>query len=374
MDWYCPLPFKHAYIDSKGIAACCQTPRYNMSVKQWIDSDKLKNLQDQLLSGKVPSVCNGCVNQEKTQQRSLRTDSITDYNNQVFKETQIDFVDYRASNVCNFKCRSCYPMFSHGIAVETIQNPELQQFFKTPESKVVNISEANIQWVRENITQLKRLMLTGGEPTYMPELRPILEQIIYDELDIDVMITSNASFVDDFWCEFTRKCKRLHWTISLDGVGDVAEIVRHGTKWSTVERNVRWLVHNANSLNFNTVVSNLTVMNLKSLLLFVNEMKRESIYPRGLHGSDGCRHQFHVSQRPYLLAADNWPEELKPKVLDSLKDCAKLDLDNEQATMVTGLIQQISDAKFNKELWQQNTQYNSILDNLRKENYQTLYQ
>ena len=122
------------------------------------------------------------------------------------------------------------------------------------------------------------------------------------------------------------------------------------------------------------MVSNLTVMNLKSLLLFVNEMKRESIYPRGLHGSDGCRHQFHVSQRPYLLAADNWPEELKPKVLDSLKDCAKLDLDNEQATMVTGLIQQISNAKFDQKLWQQNTQYNSILDSLRKENYQTLYQ
>jgi pyruvate-formate lyase-activating enzyme len=329
-DWYCPLPFRHAFVDSVGVAACCQTPRQQVPLDQWSNNSYLKDLQRQILQGQIPEVCSGCRRQELVQGRSLRTDSQIDYDYQRFVDTKIEFVDYRASNICNFKCRSCDPAFSHGIAAEARNNTVIADYYQVVDTKTVSINATNIEWVRKNLTRIKRLMFTGGEPTYMPEIQLLVESIVYDQLDIDVMITTNASFVNDFWCEATRLYPRLHWTVSLDAVGPAAEIVRHGTKWSVVERNVRWLSQHAASMDVNTVVTNLNVMQLLPLLTFVREIQGESKAPRGLHGDQGCRHQFHVSQRPDHLSADNLSPDLQSNAIDHLTQCLTLDLNSEQ--------------------------------------------
>jgi hypothetical protein len=110
----------------------------------------------------MPSVCSGCQQQERTQGRSLRTDSQRDYNYQRFVDTKIDFVDYRASNICNFKCRSCEPAFSHGIAAEARNNTVMANYYPVIDTKTVSIDAANIEWVRDNLVQINRLMITGG--------------------------------------------------------------------------------------------------------------------------------------------------------------------------------------------------------------------
>ena len=373
MDWYCPLPFKHAFVDSTGVSVCCQAPRQKLSLDEWTNSDYLSNFQQHVLNGKPPAECFECVKQENAFGHSLRTSSMSDYNHQIFNNTQIDFIDYRSNNICNFKCRSCAPNFSHGIANETKKSSVLQKYFSVPESKTVSVDAVNVKWIHQNLTSIKRLQLTGGEPTYMPELKPVLEQIIYDDLDIDVMITTNASFVDDFWCEFTRRCKRLHWTVSLDAVGAAAEIVRHGTKWPVVERNIRWLVQHAQSVDFNTVISNINVMQLKPLLEFVNEMQKESRYPRGYHGTQGCRHQFFVCLSPSYLSADNWPVDMLPKVQEHLQQCMNIDLNDEQKQTVDGLLKRIESKKFDPILWKKTQDYNQELNYLRNEDHTRLY-
>lgn len=372
-SWYCPLPFKHAYLDSTGVAACCQTPRQPVSLAEWPDNQYLKRIQAQLLQGEIPSECYSCVRQEQTQGRSLRTDALEDYNHERFIETDIDFVDYRSNNICNFKCRTCNPTFSHGIANEVKNNHILQQFFTPVTSKVVQVTEENATWIHENLANIKRLMITGGEPTAMPEVKKMVEKIVYDQLDINLLITTNTSFVDDFWCEATRLYKKLHWTVSLDAVGAAAEIVRHGTKWPVVERNARWLAQNAASMDVNTVVSSLNVMQLRPLLEFVIELQKESRYPRGLHGTDGCRHQFHVCHRPYYLAADNWPDHLKPSAIEHLQQCLELQLTTEQQNMITGLIADIKHSTFDPTLWDKRHKLNTEFDTIRNQNYNTLY-
>jgi len=372
--WYCPLPFKHVYVDNTGVAACCQTPRYDLTIDQWINSDILKNLQTQILQGSIPKECNECVKQETVQKNSLRLNSLQDYAHQKFLATDIDFIDYRGSNVCNFKCRSCSPVFSHGIANETKRHSALQKWFAVKaDKKIYTVTDDNVDWIYQNLSQINRLMLTGGEPTYMPQVRHLLEKIAYENHDLDVLITTNASFTDDFWFELTRKHARLHWTVSLDAVGKAAEIIRHGTDWSTVQSNIAWLVTHAHSLNFNTVVSNLNILHLGDLLKFVNHMQKSSRYPKGLHGDQGCRHQFHVCQRPYVLAADNLPPDLAQHALDHLQYCLTLELDHEQSHMVNGLIDAIQVKKFDAWLWKQSQEYNQTLDEIRNENHNTLY-
>ena len=373
-DWYCPLPFRHAYIDSTGVAACCQTPRYQVTLAEWPTHPELLKLQQELLNGDKPRVCKGCVKNEQLFGTSLRTNSNRDYNNQVFTETQIDFIDFRSVNICNFKCRSCNPVFSHGIIQETNHYPELKKFFNViPESKTASVTDDNIEWVLNNLKSLKRIMLTGGEPTLIPGVRELLKNIQKNYQDIQVLITSNVSFQDSFWFDLTKTLPNLHWTASIDAVGPAAEIVRHGSNWEVIEHNVSWLAQNAQSLDINSTVTNLTVFGLRPLLEFGRRMQRLSITPIGRHGDLGCRHQFFVCQRPYWLSADNLSEELQPLAVDYLESCLMLDLDHEQRNMLEGLISQIKSAKFDPMLWNSSQLYNQTLDQIRNENHITLF-
>ena len=315
-----------------------------------------------------------CVKQEEIQGQSLRTSSLRDYNNKRFTKTDIDFIDYRSFNICNFKCRSCDPRFSHGIGQDAKLNPELKEFFGSPpDSKTVSIDDTNVLWVKENLHKLNRIMFTGGEPTRIPGVKVLLEQIKLEHPHMQVLITTNASFEDNFWYRLSETLPNLHWTVSIDSVGESASIVRHGSKWNVIEKNVSWLAQNANSLDINSVVSNLTVFQLGPLLEFGRRMQKLSVTPIGRHGDLGCRHQFFVCTRPGYLSADNFSEDLLLKAVDYLKNCKKLDLDDEQSQMLDGLITQLSNATYDSVLWEKNQRFNTIIDGIRNENHTSLY-
>jgi sulfatase maturation enzyme AslB (radical SAM superfamily) len=347
-----------------------------VSLTDWPDHPELKKLQQEFLSGVIPKQCQPCVNQERTQGRSLRTDSNKDYNNEFITETCIDFIDYRSSNICNFKCRSCDPWFSHGIAQEARNNPELIQIYgaiSQPDTKTVSVTSENSKWIVDNLSQIKRLMFTGGEPTVIPEIKLILQEIAKNHNTIQVMLTSNASFTDSFWYDITDKIDNLHWTLSLDAVGSAAEIVRHGTDWNIVSRNAEWLAKHANSLDINTVVSNLNLLQLGPLLKFVRQLQQISILSSGDPNNLGCRHQFYVCQRPYYLSADNWPDKKRDFVLSYLNQCLNQNLDAEQTNMLQGLINQIKSSDFDLELWNKNLQFNGTLDQIRNQDHTKLF-
>ena len=374
-NFYCPLPFKHAFIDSTGVAACCQTPRYKVSLDEWVSHPKLLELQQAILNNKVANVCQGCVKQEDLQGQSLRTNSLRDYNDKRFTETDIDFIDFRSFNICNFKCRSCNPEFSHGIGQEVKKNPKLERYFgSAPESKTVSVDDENVNWIKANLHSLKRIMFTGGEPTRIPGVKLLIEQIKNNYPDVQVLITSNASFQDDFWYDLTRTFHNLHWTVSIDAIGDAASIIRHGSNWDIIEKNVRWLAKHSYSLDINTVVTNLNIFHLGKILEFGREMQKQSATPLGKNGDLGCRHQFFVCTRPYYLSADNLSKDLLASANIYLQKLTTLDLDDEQSQMLDGLIQQISNASYDANLWEKQHDYNLQLDNMRNENHKILYE
>jgi hypothetical protein len=367
-QWYCALPFRHAYIDSTGISACCQTPRYATTLDKWPDHPALQQLQQQLLSGQVPAVCKGCVQQEQTQGRSLRTDSNRDYNDQIFTDTQITFIDYRSSNICNFKCRTCEPVFSNGIAQEVRAHKLLAEFYRPTNNKVSQVTDVNSEWIMSNLSQIKRLMFTGGEPTVIPSVKTIIKKIVDDQLtNIQMLITSNASFTDEFWFELTDSNHNLHWTLSIDAVGPAAEIIRHGTRWPVVEHNVTWMAMHSRSLDINTVVSHLNVFQLGPLLKFIRQAQLNSRAPIGRQGDQGLRHQFHVTD-----SATNWPKMQRNLLEQYLTTCLELDLDAEQQAMITGLLQNLTQP-FNQFQWDRQHRLNTELDRIRNEQYETLF-
>lgn len=359
--WYCVAPFKQVYIDNTGIASCCRLPREQTNLYQWDSHSSLKNLQSEFLQGNLPKVCNGCAVNETTFKTSLRTESNRDYNNTVYTETAIDFVDYRASNICNFKCRSCFPEFSHGIAQEVAQEVTLQKYYKSNDNKIKRVNVENFQWIIDNIDQINRLMFTGGEPTLMPEVKLMLEEVIKKSSGTNILITTNGSFTDDFWYDLPGRIPNLHWTLSIDAVGPSAEVVRHGTNWELLKHNAEWLAQKSTSLMINSVVTNLTVFHLWPLIKFANRLHKIS-------NSNGCDHRLQNCTNPVHLQPNNLPEDLLPRATNYINECLALHLTDHQRDFLLGLQKEMYAAKFRPVNWKNFTTINSILDQRRGEN------
>jgi hypothetical protein len=161
--------------------------------------------------------------------------------------------------------------------------------------------------------------------------------------------------------------------VSLDAVGAAAEIIRKGTDWKVVEKNTRWLASHASSMNVNTTITHLNILQLGPLLQFVKELQQESVYPKGRHGVQGLRHQFIITPNPPQLSVDCLPPDLRTKAVAHLKNCLELNLDLEQKQTIVGLLTHLKHVKFNSSQWQRSLEFNQELDRIRGENYMELY-
>jgi hypothetical protein len=157
-------------------------------------------------------------------------------------------------------------------------------------------------------------------------------------------------------------------------VGSVAELVRHGTVWPQIEYNLKWLAKNAHSLDVNTVVSRLNILHLYPILKLCCEARSSSVYTNGgKQGDLGLRHQFSICNFPGSMTITNFPDADKPAIIEQLTRCLELDLDQEQITLVNGLITTINNSKYNEKLWKETEKYHYALDRIRDEDHTELY-
>jgi len=366
-DFYCVAPFRQVYIDSSGISPCCQISRQDTTLVEWEHNEFLAKIQKDTGQGRWPTECSACRKSEQLYNTSLRIQSNAAYD-QKYTDTNIDFIDYRSENLCNFRCRSCSPEFSHLIAKEAQDNPKiLSGFFPIVKKKYVNVDETNFQWIIDNLTQIQRLMFTGGEPTVMSNVKLMLQKVLEKQhKDLLILITTNGSFRDDFWYDLTEKLPNLHWTISIDAIGPAAGIIRDGSDWSQIEYNARWLAKNSGSFMINSVVSNLSLFQLWPLLNFVKDVKQQS------NGRNGCDHRFHIVQGGHL-AAHNLDDQLRTQAIEYLTQCQQQYWDTPTQTMLQGLKEQITNSEFNKARWQRSQTYNLELDRLRGQDHTQLF-
>ena len=367
-DFYCVAPFKMVYIDAKGVSPCCVLPRQSTTLQQWEHNDFLKKIQQETLLGQWPNECLVCKKDEELYNASLRTQSNLDYN-QRYTDTNVDFVDYRSDNQCNFRCRSCNPIFSHLIAKEANDNPKiLSKFYSADQKKYVTVNKNNYQWIIDNLQQIRRLMFTGGEPTIMPQVKIILQKALEARhQDLLIMITSNGSFQDKFWYDLTEKIPNLHWTLSIDAIGSAAGVIRDGSNWPQIEHNARWLAKNSGSVMINSVISNISLFQLWPLLDFVKDLKQQS------NGINGCDHKFHIIGGTNHLAAHNLNDQLKTQAIAYLTQCQQQPWESTTQTMLQSLKETLINSGFNQTQWQRCQEYNQELDRLRGQDHTQLF-
>ena len=228
------------------------------------NNDYMKQLRLDLLSGKKPTSCTKCFEQEENGIISFRNavnerykDSINDliyatdengYNN----EFKLRYWDFRFSNLCNMKCRMC------GGHLSSLWNgDELALYGQASEPEIVvntkdKSKEDLYQLIDEQIENVDEIYFAGGEPLIMDEHYYILEKLIETgRFNVKLRYNTNLLKVKyKKWDNFSlwSKFDNVQVIGSIDAVGARAEYIRKGTVWNTVDSNIRKLAASNNIL------------------------------------------------------------------------------------------------------------------------------
>lgn len=372
-DFYCPMPFRHIFVSHKGLKPCCAyTSSEDITIPEWISSDKLKSIQDNFIAGRVDEGCSVCVNTEKHGFVSHRNLSLLDFykDDPTPTDTAIDYIEFRVNNLCNFKCRSCHPGDSVAWTpdVKRFKSSTLKSYYPIPKAKLLKSAQADRDWIIDNLHRIRKLSFSGGEPTMIQEVYDIFRAVKEKKITtIDLILTTNGSFTDPFWREVALEMPNVVWNVSFDAVGAAGEIVRNGLDWPVFEDNVRFLAKNCPTVGFSSTVSNLNLFQLKPMLRFAREIRTTDnpAWNRFMY--------VRMVWMPAYLNPHNWPAELKDKAVTYLEETIKEETFEDVIVWLTSLRDKIQTHEFDQESWDLGQTFNSELDEIRDEDHKWLY-
>jgi len=276
---FCIMPWVHLATEPNGeVKICCLSSkrladnthtRFNLGKNEIIeiyDSSEIKKVRGKMMSGERISECQHCWNEEDSggvsQRQSMTKQWLKEYpelleyiEQGVKNSYQVDstpmYYDFRFGNLCNLKCRSCGSLNSTQINKEykelKQQYPNTVFFFDSGEKY-----EALNDWyntdqfknnIYNNLDKIKKIYITGGEPTLIEENYKILNKLVETDQAKDVVIMFNTNMTnlrDDFY-ELIVKFKRVEMCISIEGYGEMQEYLRFPANWSQIDKNIKRL-------------------------------------------------------------------------------------------------------------------------------------
>lgn len=289
----CAIPWVHLNIIPNGkVYPCCMTTDFKgyagdlktQTIEEIWNSDYMKKIRVEMLNGVEPKMCSRCFEGERSSGTSTRLNHnkyfskkleeipvITQSDGHVEK-VDLKYWDFRFSNLCNYKCRSCGPEFSSSwIPDAKLMGWEIPEDVK----KVIEINQVdestNVDFVKKYINTVEKIYFAGGEPLLMDEHWQILEML--DEAKrYDVILTYNTNLsklsykdknVLDYWSKWGRKI--WLWP-SIDEIDERAELIRAGTNWANVEKNLKDVLALDIHIKPGLTISNMNVHRIPEIL------------------------------------------------------------------------------------------------------------
>jgi radical SAM protein with 4Fe4S-binding SPASM domain len=269
----CAVPWMHLAFEPSGkVVPCCLTSAHDywagdlntQSIEQIWNSDNMKKLRVEFMNGEEPAVCNKCFDKEKVTYGSGRQHHNREFKNVLDKIPEITeadgtcntmelkYWDFRFSNLCNFKCRTCGPRFSSAWV------PDAKKLGYSDQEKVWNIESvddlSNFDFLKEQVQHVQKIYFAGGEPLLMPEHWQMLDMLVENKrFDVSLSYNTNCSTltygkknVIDYWKQW--QFMKLEVWPSLDEIDERAELIRSGTRWKDVEDNLKQLIELPNAI------------------------------------------------------------------------------------------------------------------------------
>jgi len=322
---FCILPFIHfnGYMDGTA-KACCDSQKAftdidlnSTDINTAFNSDEYKKLRLDMLNGVENSYCTACYDLEKQDINSSRLRwnkhhikkvpalEKKYFNKKNFKgEIEPNFIslDLRPSNICNFKCRTCNDGFS------TKWQEEKEDFYKINENvlyfgkeKLSGVNKVNFKLNEASMKNIEILYFAGGEPFVLEEHFELLESI-KEKKHISIMYNTNFSILKykgKTIFEYLKDFRSVHFSISIDGLGEVGEFVRTGFDTKIFKKNfliMKWAIDHYKNVSYDFQYT-CSVLNSFNFFEFLEEL-----------GEDDDLINFHYIQYPFWYNTINFDE------------------------------------------------------------------
>ena len=332
---FCMLPWTHlhAYPDGR-VYPCCMADYWHpvadlrkSTMKEAWNEDKYKAIRKNMLEDKPSPQCTKCYEQEDNGFFSMRYDSNRTYGHHIAEvdqtlpdgehpEFKIRYWDIRFSNLCNFRCRSCGPIFSSNW-----YNDHVKLYKKVPD--VLGRDMARVEYaagdeetmmaqMEEHIPNLEQVYFAGGEPLIMKEHYYLLEKLIeYGKTDVRIHYNTNFSelaFKDKHVFEYWKHFKNVSVGASLDASGARAELMRKGTDWKQTVENRQRMMKEVPHVDF-YVAATISSMNILHILDFHKEWTELGL----IKAKD---FNVNICQGPEWYRVDIFPEKVKKDLIE----------------------------------------------------------
>lgn len=294
---FCMLPWvhMHAYPDGRAFPCCfgeywhpMGDLRKNTMQEVW-NQEPYKKIRINMLNDVTARECKKCYEQEKHGAFSMRNDSNRNYghliseidqthNDGYHPEFKIRYWDVRFSNLCNFSCRSCGPVFSSNW-----YNDHVKLYNRVPDvlgrkmhrvEYTAGDEDAMLEQMLPHIPYLEQVYFAGGEPLIMKEHYFMLEKLIeLGKTDIRLQYNTNFSelrFKDKHVFEYWKHFKNVSVGASLDASNERAELMRKGTNWKQTLSNRQRMMEEVPHVDF-YVSPTVSAMNVLHVLDFHKE-------------------------------------------------------------------------------------------------------
>ena len=220
-------------------------------------------------------------------------------------------IDVRWTNLCNFACVYCGPEFS------SQWSEELKIRHKVPDQQQLTDFKS---YIYQHAGQLKHVYLAGGEPLLMKENLTLLEKL---NPDVNIRINTNLSKVDTRVFEAVCEFPNVHWTVSVETMAEEFEYIRHGGSWADFLDNLNIIKQLGHKISFNMLH---LLLNYNSIFDCVDFLKDQGFHnnsfvigallnpehlnirhlPESVLNSVKSKLQDRINQKPGYLLEDSY--------------------------------------------------------------------
>ena len=271
------------------------------TIEEIWNSPRIIEARRKMLAGERVAECFECYNEEKLGPHSMRIgfnqkwfeqekdaiyERVEESKKDNYKLSSMPwYYDIRQGNLCNLKCRSCFPENSVAIEKEyeaiKSQDPWFEKNFRSPV-----ITESYRRWYKNpNFTEqflaqlpnIKKLYFTGGEPTLIESNYDLLQKCIDLNLagNIELMFNTNTTRISDRFIDLLSHFRYVLLNLSIDGFGREQEYLRAGSDWTTIKANLEKLAAAKKSnveMVLNPVFQACNAVSITKLFYFVEDL------------------------------------------------------------------------------------------------------
>jgi len=240
-------------IDASGaVAPCCEydgkvgSLRDNSLREIWMDKP-LATLRKKLDKGVRVKRCWKCWQAENAGSGSLRerlNRRHAEFLRARPKDVDPEYLDFRFSNLCTFRCRTCY----HGASSRWFKDAKAMNSLAGPKALLSAFPSAadglaQFEDIGGNVTNL---YFAGGEPLLEQQHYDLLKTLIADgRTGINLAYNTSLATLDFEGSDLVEMWKNfpdLHIETSIDAIGDAGALIRKGFDWVVFRNNLQRLM------------------------------------------------------------------------------------------------------------------------------------